>query len=567
MLAGIIVLIVARDYPLVGHDFRYYIPRLLDTDLHVRINGMAVQWYTPTFGGGLPAFANPQHLQYSALQLLTYFVNPWIAVLVTLFAVSVAGFFGMYVFLRRRLQLDAPASTLGAVFFLGNGFHIEHAIVGHVGFMLFPLSAVLLAVLTDRRRPIAGAACAVALVLAAMLFQASVYLIILTSVSLCLTLPLVYLIDRSRIALSRVLAIAAAGLMLFVLICTSKLYAGFALARLFPREIFDVHDAGLLQALAGVAAQLAGVMTIVPVLALAGLDVTRVAGVLSRLVGSPPHIALWELDTGLSPVLLLVLLVAGGAGLVRLARYGLPRLTVKQKRAILALGIMTWLVIEAAIADGFVYPYLKELPLLRSLHVNPRMTAVFILPLSIAGAAAVARWTWVPRYRVLCTTAIAIAIVCPLAFLLLPADSHLRTFDATMSVADAARIRAGERLPVTGIANVSDADALSLGASSYRPYEPMFGYSLETFATETHLGHIREVAGGYFNMTHPASLVFPDVNGLRPFERIHATDGDRLDAFVQRRQPDWGLPPLLTALNWLAVASVAGAVVGAGLLR
>jgi hypothetical protein len=78
VLAAIVLLNVGRDYPAVGHDFRYYIPRLLDTDLHIRINGMAVQWYTPTFGGGVPAFPNPQHLQHSVLQALTYFVNPYL---------------------------------------------------------------------------------------------------------------------------------------------------------------------------------------------------------------------------------------------------------------------------------------------------------------------------------------------------------------------------------------------------------------------------------------------------------------------------------------------------------
>ena len=76
---------MARDYPMIGHDFRYFIPRLLDTLLHVRINGWSIQWYTPTFGAGLPAYPNPQHLQYSIVQLMTLIVDPWIAVLATAF--------------------------------------------------------------------------------------------------------------------------------------------------------------------------------------------------------------------------------------------------------------------------------------------------------------------------------------------------------------------------------------------------------------------------------------------------------------------------------------------------
>ena len=75
--------LIARDYPFIGHDYRYFIPRLIDTDLHLRLNGPWIQWYTPSFGSGIPAFPNPQHLQYSLVQALTYISNPWIAVLAT----------------------------------------------------------------------------------------------------------------------------------------------------------------------------------------------------------------------------------------------------------------------------------------------------------------------------------------------------------------------------------------------------------------------------------------------------------------------------------------------------
>src|SRR5215216_7213206 len=84
----IIVLLINRDYPLVGHDYRYFIPRLIDTNLHIQRNGLSIQWYTPSFGGGLPAFPNPQHLEYSLVQALTFLVNPWLALLLTTAIVS-----------------------------------------------------------------------------------------------------------------------------------------------------------------------------------------------------------------------------------------------------------------------------------------------------------------------------------------------------------------------------------------------------------------------------------------------------------------------------------------------
>ncbi len=96
---GILLLIVGRDYPLVGHDFAYFVPRLLDTDLHLRLNGLGVQWYTPSFCGGLPAFANPQHMQYSPLQALLFATTPWFAVAATIAIATGVGYWSMYLLL------------------------------------------------------------------------------------------------------------------------------------------------------------------------------------------------------------------------------------------------------------------------------------------------------------------------------------------------------------------------------------------------------------------------------------------------------------------------------------
>src|SRR5215208_1909091 len=116
----IIVLLVNRDYPFVGHDYRYFIPRLLDTNLHIRLNGLSIQWYTPSFGGGLPAFPNPQHLEYSFVQWFSFFMGPWPAILLTTAAVSLIGYVYFYKFLNEKLELDWKSSALGAIFFLGN---------------------------------------------------------------------------------------------------------------------------------------------------------------------------------------------------------------------------------------------------------------------------------------------------------------------------------------------------------------------------------------------------------------------------------------------------------------
>jgi len=38
-------------YPLAGSDYGLALPGLLDSALHFRLNGLTIQWYTPTLGG------------------------------------------------------------------------------------------------------------------------------------------------------------------------------------------------------------------------------------------------------------------------------------------------------------------------------------------------------------------------------------------------------------------------------------------------------------------------------------------------------------------------------------
>ena len=101
------------------------------------------------------------------------------------------------------------------------------------------------------------------------------------------------------------------------------------------------------------------------------------------------------------------------------------------------------------------------------------------------------------------------------------------------------------------------------GASSYRPYEPLFGYGLESFAATIVPGDVREIRDGAFNMTHAASLVFPDENGVEPFARISVENEDVLKAFLGRGEVPWRRPAVQEWLNGVSVAGVAVAVVAA----
>jgi hypothetical protein len=81
-------------------------------------------------------------------------------------------------------------------------------------------------------------------------------------------------------------------------------------------------------------AQLLGVMVLAPILILAGQNTDLLSGALSNITGA--IYGIWEIDTGLSPVLIAFLL-AGSAGLFANLKYHKARLERARGLAVIAL--------------------------------------------------------------------------------------------------------------------------------------------------------------------------------------------------------------------------------------
>jgi hypothetical protein len=546
----ILILLMNMDYPFVGHDYRYFIPRLIDTNLHLRLNGLSIQWYTPSFGGGLPAYPNPQHLEYSIVQWVSFFIGPWLAILVTTAGISFVGYYFFYRFLSEKLELDWKASTLGSLFFLGNGFFIEHMMVGHLGYQLFPLGAVILYTLFDEESKLLINVIIIAVVTAMIINQAGFYLIIILFLSFSITLPIIYLYRPQsvnwkhlawKIVLSVVLSAALAG---------SKVYAVFSLMRHFPRQIFDTYNVGIIQAITGLVAQLLGVMTFIPVLMLTGQDTDLLSGGLSNITGA--EYGIWEIDTGVSPLLIAFLLMWLARRFTSIQSTRTTAFESWRIPALILFGVAVWVTIELTFAKGLIYSSIKDLPILGSLHVNVRFASVFILPLVVFGTIQINRFlpanAEIHYFFILCI--LAVAMVLPYFFL----SSAIQSRDFKLFVNDK-MIRPVKLFSITRISDIADWDVFTEYASSYRPYEPLFGYSLDTFTPQTHIGSVFEQNNGYFNMTNPASLVFPEINNSYPFERIKVSDSDKLKILIQHEQPGWYIPTAQKILNVLSLVS------------
>ncbi len=536
---------VNSTFPVVGWDHKYYFTRLIDTHLHFRINGLSIQWYTPSFGGGLPAFAHPLNSQFSLPQLLALMINPWTAVLLSYFVYTVIGYCAAYVFLRRSLSLHWTASTLGAALFSANGFYLEHLANGHFNFQAFPLLPVFLAILLSSSLPIPSAAALIGLTSAVFIYSASTYPTVFTILALLMCLPLAYLIRPSAFNWPRIAKILLFGGLLALTINLCKLYAVNSFMRFFPRVMADRYDVPLLTAPLGLFLQLFGVMGFAPIFAFTGIKMTLIRSLLQAYTGSA--VGLWELDLAMSPVIWVLL----GGGLISLFwKIATQRLAVfpRRKSFWLAVGLLLLAVeisLEFTFARGWIYPTLRELPFLQALHVNPRFGSAFIMPLAILGAFIFSRWsaTWTEKRILVTFLPLNLLVLASLgAYLLIPLETlQQRNYDISGLLTIYQRINQGETFPIENIGDVTDQRVFDQQTSNLKPYDTLFGYKQGNFKPQVIPGSAREVRDGAFNMTDPTGLIYPEANHSTPWSRIPESERAQLEDFLAHRQPDWNL--------------------------
>ncbi len=547
-------------YPIVGWDHKYFFTRLIDTHLHYRVNGFTIQWYTPSFGGGLPGYPHPLNAQFSIPQILALFIEPWSAVLASYFVYVLVGYAGAYIFLRRSLNFGWMPATLGAVLFSANGFYLQHLANGHFNFQAFPVLPLFLVALFDKRLSIPLASALIALGGGLLIYSASTYPTVFIGLSLLITLPLAWFIRPEMFDWPRLGKITLFGGLLALGLTISKLYAVSSFMRFFPRDMPDSFDVPLKLAPVGLLLQLFGVMGLAPLYTLTGQNVTTIRELLQAYTGA--YVGLWELDLSLSPVVWILL--PGGIltlGYLLLAK----RLAVQPlKGRILAFTFLVcavYLTLEFTFARGFLYPILRDLPFLRALHVNPRFGSAFIFPIALFSAYTLHLWTRSVKETRALAVFLPFNILAMLslgAYLLIPLDRlQERTFFIAGLQDVYRKIEQGETFPIDHIDDINDQRTFDDRASNLNPYEVLFGYNLGTFRPTVEIGPAHEIRDGYFNMTNPAGLVYPEVNDSAPWQRIPASQQEQFEDFLARRQPGWELPAAQKAANTVSLVSLA----------
>ncbi len=565
VIGAFIIWFLNRNYPMIGMDNRLFMPYMMDSFLFQKINGLTIQWYTPSFIGGRPVFPNPQDLQFSLPQFLMWIVNPWMAILTSILVFVSIGFIATYYFLKKLVGLGSFASILGAIFFIANGFYFEHMAVGHVTYQAFTLFPVIMIIVLHPKLPSWMGGLLLSFI-GAILLYSGVHDISFFLLTALIFFPLLYLIKPSLLNGKRLWKLALWGGILTALLCSSKISAIYSFMRFFPRLAQDEYKTNLWTGTVGIVRQLLGTMTLAPIYrVLQGKYTPDFVIDLARSTGTV--YGYWELDESLSPALLLLL--AGGAITFLLRKPNIKAPIVKKRLiAEICLLLAVWVVIEFALAKGVIYPYLRNLPILRSLQVNIRYVCAFIFPLAVVGAVIFDNWTknWTSRALLAAFLVLDVITLGSLFSFHYVTNIYLVgerkyqynlcDFRPILATYDEIRYQ-GKTFPVENV--IPNADPWAVfqdnATNLIDPYNTYFK-GVPSKLKALHAGSVYDIDNGFYNIIDPTGYLFPEVNNSQEFERIPITEKAQFLDFINRRQPDWKLPVIQQVLDWSALITL-----------
>ena len=542
-------------YPFIGTDMEYYLTRLIDVFLHMKINGVfSVQWWTPTFGGGIPSFPNPLHLQFSITPYLMFLFSPWIATQITYAIFAVIGYFLIYNYIQNYTEWGLHVAISTACIFTTNGYFLNHILVGHLNYCSFTMIAVIPYIISSFW---SAKKCIIVLSLCVtyMIYSAgfpTVFLFYLSLGQLFFLLPLLKRESFPFIKLFRVLTI---GHILIIGMVCSKFIAVTLHMEQFPRVVEFFSWQPYLQVLIiSTFAQLFSWRIMIPFESILPIPADSV---LFWLIGSKYEF--WENDVSLSPVVpaLIFFFV--------ITRFSQIKSFLKNptcRLGFIATLLIIWCSIEMAMGKGFFWTLIKDFPIIKSTHVNVRYAGALVLVFSILFAFCYSKLL-VHRskgFKVWCTI-----FILSITFLSMSSYSKItysktayHCYDASISSSTWSEILSENKsYKLSEIIEIRPKDQISLFsqcASSFNPNDCLYGYHGEFFQSSLSKGPVNEVdVDGFYNFHNPLTFYNPKTTAL-PREKIHSSDSKNFYLFINRKQPNWELPFVQKVANYITSA-------------
>ncbi len=529
----------------IGHDYSLTLPSFLDAYFWHRNNSFfTVPWFTPSFCGGIPAFADVGNAYYSIPLFLTFHFAPLTSVCLSIFLFAAAGFWGMHRLLREVFSVGALPAFLGGTLFLFNGFYLHRMIVGHLGyqvFMLLPWVALLLlrSPTAETGGPLLGklrqSACPVlAGVLTALLLQSSFASLMAPGALAVLAVACLHLaghdawrlfLVRSAIALAVALALSA-----------SKLVAGQAFLGNFPRSDY------LLPGIDGI---VNAVLILFTSLFIAPASIEQIA--IPRMANMQWMLARHEWEFGMTFVPPVIIALYWANRYAHRARSAAPRPDAKPGR-VAAMGLLG-LILILPLAINVYHPdwnaLLKRLPVFKNSSALIRWWIIYIPVVIVYAALALEKINWTEQHK------IRFAIAAITAVVLINANqdraryhaepynpyvitnAYEQTQDGTFNP-EIQRIGATVNLQGQVETPLNRNDLLAYGQSQLACYNPAFGYRLENFPVKgLRPGSIYQETDGRLNLKNPACYVFPQENHCQPGDHFLASQIEDAKAFAR----------------------------------
>ncbi|MDD5265874.1 MAG: hypothetical protein PHO08_01930 [Methylococcales bacterium] len=522
----------------LSRDYSVALPSLLNGYFWFKSNSLLdVPWFSPSFCGGQPFFADVQSMYYSVPQLLTLFVNPLTSVYLSILLFASAGFWFMYVLLRQLFCLGTETAFLGSALFMFNGFYAHRMVVGHLGFQGIMLTPFVVFFLL---RPVPKGegqfklasllyATWVSLCLTYWLHSGLTSLIIPVSLAVLAVVCLYSPTSREwRVFLERTLV---AGLIALAL-CASKLVAGLAFMSHFQRNDY------LLPGVEGIANAVGLILT---TLFYTPTNIEQIATPKLRnlqwVLG--PHE--WDYSVTVFP-LAIIMLTYVTKFFSRKKSDNHPKLSPP---ALILLGVVLIIPLALNIYTPQWNAILKQTPLLKSSSSLIRWWLIYIPVVIVYAVIALERCDFLKYIKT------QIVVIGVFGILYLNAYKYLPYFHqdnyhpdtiiaAYQHVASGGAIPKIEQIVAFGETNghlltrFNPNDSLAFGGSQMFCYNPSFGYLLEKLPLKSlHIGSIYEQTKGELNIKNPACYVFPTENHCEPGGHFSVGEKSQAEAFAQ----------------------------------
>ena len=540
-------------YPLTGIDVGYYSSRLLDLLLHFKNEGIfKTQWWTPSYGAGIPGFPSPVHYQYSLTPYLLLLFSPWVSTVLTYLIFNSLGYALILNYVKNHLEMRSDIATLAALVFSTSGFWICHSLVGHLSYHTFTLISVVPYILSSKwstNRQIV----IFSLTIIYMIHSGAFFPIYLTYLSLVQLL--FFFMILNKVDLKKLSKVIFFSHLVIITVSISKLTAVSLHMDVIPR--LNSYSTWQNYAIAFPFAnffQLFSWRFLFPIESLLPIPADSI---LFWICGS--RYEFWENDVSVSPVVLPILLMFCYKFKQKI------KLIVQKKKIIFILMIVTfWISAEISIGKGIFWEIMKNLPVIKSTHVNVRYCSSIILFLTILTSLChfhITKKMNDGKRSAFFYSTISISIFSMLSYsFMIKQKKAFMSYDHTLESEIWSEIKDGNTMaPITKIVKTKQNDHLShfqRNATLHMPHDPLYGYHGHYFLPATKLGKTDSIdSEGFFNFHDPFSFYYPkDKSGAR--YKIPSYDFINFNLFINRKQPNWNLPAIQVIANYITFISI-----------